>query len=759
MRRVPAVARWFGRSRGSDPGHVRLFASTATVTTILAVVLAKDLFVSVTHALLRPVPLHNFRLAASVTTLNNDLTIVAMLLGALVVFASSLNLDEQSRPKVLIALLYPPIPLLLTIAFGLGLSHFRWLELLGMSVFLGVGTLGRRLGSRGSSLGLVSYVGVFFGFFLSSIVSVRALGWLSCEVVLALAITALMRTTIFFRSPEQKFRSMSNGFEVRARLVAVAALKVLQEPTPKSYQQLQRNTVALNEAGLMVESALGVAESSVRGSVSVLRQSLFDLELSLSNIARFVARLGRLEIDPEAREDLTALLHDIAASEDRTLRTDRTLLVERFRSADPDLSKEDSMIRRRLADSLDHYLDALSRLRREAAVPHFQDEHGFTSPVVLRGGFLPGSSEVSAHVSELSKSSSILHRGLRPEVRAAIQITLASALAIVVGDALDPQRFYWAPLAALLCFMGANTAAEQVIKGLNRVVGTIAGIVVGYAIVVGLRPHGLLIGAMMLIFLFLGLYLLRVSYLFMAFGVTVALSLLYSALSELTAQLLVIRLEETMAGAASAIVVALVVVPLSSRRVFDFAVVRFVNDGGRYIAALADRVPPGDLVDLARRVDADFQTLRTVGRSMRGFGVGIHLDTSERLIGRSYALSNYLQMLSEDLHRIQFSSLAEDMAMREGLLHLARSFVLVAKALQGRVDAPYERSAHLFEAIRDDRALASGDGVSKEVGEDDSVVVLSDLMLIDGALAALADVVKVEFLGARDDAPSANLRS
>ncbi|MGC8466523.1 MAG: hypothetical protein ACP5O0_11470, partial [Acidimicrobiales bacterium] len=148
MSRVPAVERWFGRSRGSDPGHVRLFTSSATVATVLVVVLAEDLFVSVTHALLRPVPLHNYRLAASVTTLNNDLTIVAMLLGALVVFASSLNLDEQSRPKVVIALLYPPVPLLLTIAFGLGLSHFRWLELLGMSVFLGVGTLGRRLGSR-----------------------------------------------------------------------------------------------------------------------------------------------------------------------------------------------------------------------------------------------------------------------------------------------------------------------------------------------------------------------------------------------------------------------------------------------------------------------------------------------------------------------------------------------------------------------------------------------------------------------------------
>jgi uncharacterized membrane protein YccC len=504
----------------------------------------------------------------------------------------------------------------------------------------------------------------------------------------------------------------------------------------------------------MVESTLGTVERFVGGSADQIRQSLFDIELSLSNIARFVARLERLGISTELTGDIAMLLEDLAASEDRTQVLDFAPLLERFRAIDSRVNPRTSLTLKRLANSLEHYVRALHDLRvavAELSVSTSLSEQTFSSPVVLRGGFLPGSSEISALASNSPQGSSFLKRGLRPEVRAAVQITIASAVAIVLGDAIDPKRFYWAPLAALLCFVGANTSAEQIVKGLNRVVGTILGVVVGYGIAVGLAPRGIAAVVLMLASIFVGLYLLRVSYLFMAFGVTVALSLLYAVLAELSVHLLTVRLEETVAGAASAVIVALLVVPLSSRRVFDLALVRLLEDGEAMIKALRNSSETGNLnyaiVDLARRMDLDFQSVLTVGRALRSVSLGSRMESGERYLGRSYALRNYLRTLSEDVRRLELAQIELTPSLQQGLEQLSVSFTRVRSVLQGGSSTPYERSAHLFEAAREESPLSFEAATRAVEGESSTLMIINDLTRIDGALAAIAGLVGIGFLG------------
>ena len=71
------------------------------------------------------------------------------------------------------------------------------------------------------------------------------------------------------------------------------------------------------------------------------------------------------------------------------------------------------------------------------------------------------------------------HVPLAPNVRVAIQMAIAVGASILVGEILSGRRFYWAVIAAFVTFMGANSATEQVRKGVNRVIGTAVGAVVG----------------------------------------------------------------------------------------------------------------------------------------------------------------------------------------------------------------------------------------------------------------------------------------
>jgi len=155
--------------------------------------------------------------------------------------------------------------------------------------------------------------------------------------------------------------------------------------------------------------------------------------------------------------------------------------------------------------------------------------------------------------------------------RVAIQMTLASAVALIAGDALSGTRFYWAVIAVPVILLGTYNVSDQVSKALLRVVGTIAGVLAGglLAHAVGHRDGWAI--AVVLIGLTAGQYLLRVNYAFLIMGITIGISQMYTQLDEYSNHLLVVRVEETAIGAAAAALVVLLVVPLHTRRVLRVA--------------------------------------------------------------------------------------------------------------------------------------------------------------------------------------------
>jgi uncharacterized membrane protein YccC len=77
--------------------------------------------------------------------------------------------------------------------------------------------------------------------------------------------------------------------------------------------------------------------------------------------------------------------------------------------------------------------------------------------------------------------------------------------------------------------MGAHNAGEQIRKALFRVVGTVIGIGVGSLLVSAVGHHTYWSIAIILVSLFFGLYLIRISYAFMAIAITITVSALPAA--------------------------------------------------------------------------------------------------------------------------------------------------------------------------------------------------------------------------------------
>ena len=79
--------------------------------------------------------------------------------------------------------------------------------------------------------------------------------------------------------------------------------------------------------------------------------------------------------------------------------------------------------------------------------------------------------------------------GQSPELRLAIQATLAVALAVVAGRAISGARWYWAVLAAYVVFIRATTVGETFSRAWQRMLGTLVGVAIGLLVATLVGHH------------------------------------------------------------------------------------------------------------------------------------------------------------------------------------------------------------------------------------------------------------------------------
>ncbi|HWC38351.1 MAG TPA: FUSC family protein, partial [Acidimicrobiales bacterium] len=489
------------------------------------------------------------------------------------------------EPKVrsqLVTALFVPCPMIAALALGLAVNSHRLLSLVLLAACAGAGTYLRRFGARGARAGVMLFVGFFLGYFLHGVVAISALGWLAAEIGLGTLVAVVIHLIFFAPRHRWALRRTRLSYAARARKTARLALAVFDEhpnPGARRGRQLRRQLIRLNEAALMIDAQLALPGVLADGSSArCLHERLFDIELALTNVARFAHALGRMDLPNGQRalirQALIELYHENLPAA-RTIGQDLIALVRDTDKADgqgESAGRLAVVIPHRFATSVITLADTMTEWLAGPAGPASEDEPAFQPSVHLAGGWLHGSALVSAQAST-ERGPRIRDRvRLEPYTRAAIHMTVGLAIAIAAGDALSDSRFYWAMLAVYVTLMGTNNAGEQSRKALFRVAGTVAGVLVGIALADAVGHHTDWAIVVVLAAQFFAFYFQRVNYALFVVGLVTALSQLYVQLGAFSDSLLLTRLEETALGGAIAVLVVMTVLPLRTGHVGRVAI-------------------------------------------------------------------------------------------------------------------------------------------------------------------------------------------
>ena len=206
-----------------------------------------------------------------------------------------------------------------------------------------------------------------------------------------------------------------------------------------------------------------------------------------------------------------------------------------------------------------------------------------------------------------------------PGLRSAFQTAIAAALAILSGALVSPSRWYWAAFAAYVMFQGTRSRGESIAKGVQFMIGTVAGVVIGALLATLLSGHDLLTLTMIIVAVFLAFQANLAAYGVMVFWITIILGLTFGMLGYFAPEFLLLRLQETAAGAiCGALVASFVLVRREYAATYD-ATIAFLRALGQSVDSAArvllDHEPQPELSALILAAEQRFRDLSAVAQS------------------------------------------------------------------------------------------------------------------------------------------------
>jgi hypothetical protein len=579
------IREYWDRLLASDPGLGRLlFAGkgAASLASALAVELA----------------------AATLLGATGIALLFYLLMGGMVGMMGSMALSGMTSgawAKVRTAAFFP-------VAFGTGmtigaLTHSDIALLLAVFVamtFLAVFV--RRFGMAFFFYGFMGWIGYLFAALLGA--SFSMLPTLIVAIAIGTAWVLLLSLTVFRTNTARALQRTLRSFRARVRTVAAVCADLADVDTTDEKEfgrwrkRLHRRQSRLSEAALMIEASSGEPDALPdAGTGERLRGYALEAQLAIDAMA------GSIEAIALREPRLAAEAAEVAGLVSRGDYQGAAQLVGALRESvaeSPQMESGGWWPFYRLSESVSEFASLseqasdFSPAGLARAVPSGRSESddggGFRAAVGYMMGNLPGSPAVAGGVQARGPRWKLLAKLDMPS-RQALQVAVASGLAVAAGHALSSHRYYWALIAVFVTFTGASTRSESARKGVYRVLGTLVGLVAAIFLAHATAGNVWLILVVIVGSLFCGFYLIRISYAFMIFFITIMVAQLYSVLGEFSNELLYLRLEETAIGAAIGIAVAMVFLPLSTRDT-----VRSARNA--VLASLADA-----LNDIAARID------------------------------------------------------------------------------------------------------------------------------------------------------------
>lgn len=645
---------------------------------------------------------------------------VAMIATMIAMMGSQLASDADPRAQRVTTLLLMQ-PAMTSVILGTLAAPHPWLGAGLFAVTVFVSTAVRRFGPRGLALGMIGCMAVFVSLYFRA--QPAQLPALLGAIALAIGIAYVMRFVLLRDDPERNRRRFLRALRLTVAngLWRLATLPERPRMTRSLERQLRREAERLNDAALGVEDLLD-------GHEPALRLRVFDLELGAERVIGAVAHMVESDALPaSARAEVRcALLAAHAAVRSgapeghEAVREHLSRVEDSVEGApDPERARR---VARRLGTSLPDLVEAAANLLEEA------------SSVSRPSG--EGRSAGASTGAPLREQDT--PRGLHPSTRQALQATVATVLAMAAGYAVSSTRWYWAAITSFVIFVRTRTLGETLLRGWYRVLGTLLGVVAGLLLAGLLSGHRTVELATVFVCIFFAFYLIRVSYAWMVFWITLVLSVLYSLLGRFTPELLYLRVEETLIGAGMGMFIATIMLPERTTGLIRSAVTDVLSALGTYLDALAR---PGDadearLLDAMRALDAKLRELRARGRPLTGRLVRfaprtareVHAVSVLVLFARHLALGRGSMVVNE----------AARERMREAAGLLAGNARALSRALE-RGEAPVLPSAlPLLAEAR--RALTEEESVPR--GPASAPVMLHWLARVDDTLSLLAETAR-----------------
>ncbi|PKW17576.1 FUSC family protein [Saccharopolyspora spinosa] len=507
---------WWNRFLASDPSLRRLrTAARVTLSVALAIVVMLPLLAWWGQ----PLPL--------------------AMIGAVVAINSSLGVNDPDRRQQQITNLLMPLPAAVALLLSILTAPWPLLHSLLFLVVIFAATYIRRFGPRFFPLGMVAFMGYFFAMFLGP--QLPQLPALIAAAVAGALSAFVMRFVVLRDDPEGVLERGRRTLLAQVHGLLHAVRDVAEHPdSTQRRRELHNRSVRLNETSLMLENTVGQLDTLDEAGRELLRQRILDVELAAENLLTPLMRLvdhpSGGDTVPHAIRALLAVLR----AEPEEIRDATRLVAERIEQQG---SVEVAMAVRRLGARLAELADATGELGGERQVE-----------------------EAPESAEEPESADGEGETGLqRPELRMAIQVTCATALAIMFGQLVSPNRWYWAVITAFVVFISTNSRGELLVRAWQRTAGTMLGVVTGILVAAQIAGNTPAEIAMILVCVFLGFYFAGYSYAVMTFFITTLLGALYGMLGTFDVAVLEERLWETAVGAAAGVLAAVFVLPTRTR--------------------------------------------------------------------------------------------------------------------------------------------------------------------------------------------------
>ncbi|WP_030244863.1 MULTISPECIES: FUSC family protein [unclassified Streptomyces] len=447
---------------------------------------------------------------------------------------------------------------------------------------------GRRFGDRGTALGMIGFQVYFLSLFVGATVS--SLPALCGAIALAFCSSALLRFAVVPATPARVLMRLRLAFRARLAQLVSAQLDLLDagpDEMDKALDAVREGTARLHETAMMIQGRLeeGTPDES---AARLVQRRIADAEIAAERLglllltARSAERADTLTLHlpgaPAPSVGQTAVPDESTATLRRDLQALRTLVL---RAGSGDAGTALAHVRNRLLGYRDEENlpsapaavqdvfrgigeSARSVLGLRIALDGPQDESDDT-PATARSREELDAEDAAIDGGEESEPEE--QTGLRrPTTRAAVQVAVGSTLAIVGGELLSTQRWYWAVLTCWIVFLNTESTGEILVKGYRRLLGTVFGVVGGIILAGLVGQHTWTAFALVLVLIFAMFYTAPLSYTLMSFFVTAMLGLLYTLLHTYSLEVLLLRVEETALGAACGVVAAALVLPVQTDR-------------------------------------------------------------------------------------------------------------------------------------------------------------------------------------------------